>query len=104
MRLRSKFRGFPMINLLFFNLSRSHNLNLIAKMMKELPGDFREDARLDEMTVNELVFYRDILPTYEKLLIASGGKVKAEWTPKFYYGIYGFNEGQNEIFICKFRD
>lgn len=69
-------------------------MSLIAKLMKELPGEFRVDAKLDEMTVNELTFYRNILPAYEKLLSDAGGKVKAEWAPKFYYGMYGITKGQ----------
>lgn len=56
-------------------------------------GDFREDANLDEMTINELAFYSKILPFYENFLKVEQVDLEANWAPKFYYGFYGFSKG-----------
>jgi hypothetical protein len=66
-------------------------INLIAKLLKNVE-DFREDANLDEMTINELAFYSEILPFYENFLKDVKG-FDTNWTPKFYYGFYGFEKG-----------
>lgn len=54
--------------------------------------NFREDASLEDMTINEFEFYSNIIPSYCEYLKDSGG-VGANLTPKFYYGFYGFDEG-----------
>jgi Ecdysteroid kinase-like family len=54
---------------------------------------FRDDAKLDEMTINELTFYSKIIPYYEKFLKTSGSDLETKWAPKFYYGFYGFDKG-----------
>lgn len=43
------------------------------------------------MTFNELAFYKDIMPVYKNMLNDVG--IKSDWTPKFYYGFYGFDKG-----------
>lgn len=67
-------------------------LNLIAKLLKNV-GEFREDANLDEMTINELAFYSTIIPFYESFLKSAGGHFETNEMPKFYYGFYGFDKG-----------
>lgn len=54
-------------------------------------GNFREAAKLDEMTINELFFYQEIMPVFTKSVEKAG--MKADWTPRFYYGFYGISKG-----------
>lgn len=65
---------------------------MIAKLLKHI-DNFREDTKLDEMTFNELTFYKDILPAYKTILNNVGVEIGSDWTPKFYYGFYGFDKG-----------
>lgn len=74
------------------------------KLLKRL-AKFSEDANLDEMTFNELVFYSKILPCYSEIVEKAGVDFKADWTPKFYYGFYGLTNGflliqLNYIVVC----
>lgn len=78
-----------MLNIFIF---RHQTLNLIVKLLKRIEK-FSDDANLDEMTFNELVFYSKILPHYSDMLKSANVDFEAEWTPKFYYGFYGFTKG-----------
>lgn len=76
---------------------------MIAKLLKN-EGNFRDEASLDEMTVNELEFYSNVIPSYGKFLKESGG-LEPELTAKFYFGFYGLDEGlkmQNKILLKVF--
>lgn len=64
--------------------------------MKDLPN-FREECNLDEMTWNELQFYSEILPILKKFVTKTNLNI-SNWTPKFYFGFYGFNEGSCLLF------
>ncbi|CRL05479.1 CLUMA_CG018243, isoform A [Clunio marinus] len=64
------------------------SLYLIVKLMKQMEF-FRENAKLDELTFNEFQFYENILPFYSELLKRTKLKLKANWTPRFYFGSYG---------------
>jgi hypothetical protein len=74
--------------------NREQTLNLIAKLLKS-DGNFREDANLDEMTINELEFYSNIIPTYEELLRTTGSFL-LDCTPKFYFGFYDIVKGDED--------
>lgn len=74
------------------NHCREQSLDLIAKLLRHIEN-FREDAKLDEMTFNELTFYKDIMPFYKGLLNDAESEIDSDWTPKFYYGFYGFDKG-----------
>lgn len=72
--------------------SSQQTLNLIAKVLKN-DESYREIGNQDAMTINELNFYTQILPFYKKMLINAGLNNETDWTPKFYYGFYGFEKG-----------
>lgn len=73
-------------------LNSKQSLNLIAKLLKNTEA-FREEANLDEMTINELSFYSKILPYYGRFLKESRADFEEISAPKFYYGFYGYDEG-----------
>lgn len=85
-------RDFAFLVIQNFFIDRKQTLNLIVKLLKRL-DKFSDDANLDEMTYNELVFYSQILPSYSTLLKNAGVDFEATWTPKFYYGFYGLTNG-----------
>lgn len=73
---------------------RTQNLSLFAKMTKNL-GEFREEAKIDEMTINELAMFSKILPFYQKMFKDSGMPVDS--LPRLYYGFYGFDSGLTQL-------
>lgn len=72
-------------------LKSQHTLKLIAKILRN-DANFREITRLDDMTINELKFYSQILPIYKNILKKADIE-DDDVAPRFYYGFYGFDKG-----------
>lgn len=82
--------------------SRKQTHLLLSKFLKD-NDKMREDCDLDFMTWNELKFYSKVIPCLREFLCEKSCDISTDWSPRFYYGFYGFDEGVKSLlfFIIK---
>lgn len=55
---------------------------------------FREATNSDVQFANEIFIYKDVLPAFEKLLVAAGSKKNINsWCPRAYFAEFAVFEG-----------
>lgn len=60
--------------------------------------DFREATDSDVQFSNEIFIYKEVLPAFEKLLLAVGSeKSTLKWCPRSYFSEFGVFKGSNEF-------